>query len=166
VSVRSVEIVPFTRQVSREDFYCGNKALDTWLKQFAGQNESRFRSRTFFAIEQDTNQLLGYYTAVFTALDAEVQLHGIQSSTYKTPAYLIARLAVDQRAHNQGVGTLLLVDALTGALRVSEAAGLEVVLVDAIDPNAISFYARFGFVRLDVESDRLYISMTSLQNRD
>jgi GNAT superfamily N-acetyltransferase len=152
--------------VSREDFYCGNEALDTWLKQFAGQNESRFRSRTFFAIDQDTNQLIGYYTAVFTALDAEVQLHGIQNSNYKSPAYLIARLAVDQRAHNQGVGTMLLVDALTSAIRVSEAAGLEVVLVDAIDANAISFYARFGFVRLDGESDRLYISMTSLQNRD
>jgi ribosomal protein S18 acetylase RimI-like enzyme len=43
---------------------------------------------------------------------------------------------------------MLLIDALRRAMQASEAAGLEVVLVDAIDSNAISFYARFGFTRL------------------
>lgn len=164
VSIRPIQIVPFTKQVAREEFFCGNVTLDTWLKQFAGQNESRFRARTFFAIDSDSNQLLGYYTSVFTALDAGVLLAGMPVSNYQKPAFLIARLAVDRFSQNEGVGTMLLLDALRRAMQASEAAGLEVVLVDAIDSDAISFYARFGFTRHDWASTRMYISMTALHN--
>jgi ribosomal protein S18 acetylase RimI-like enzyme len=65
---------------------------------------------------------------------------------------------------NEGVGPMLLIDALRRAMQASEAAGLEIVLVDAIDSNAISFYARFGFTRHDLASNRMYISMIDLQN--
>lgn len=164
MSNRSIQIIPFSRQVSREDFDCGNEILDTWLKRFAGQNESRFRSRTFFAIDQDSNQLLGYYTSVFTTLEAGVRVAGMPVSNYKKPAFLIARLAVDRLIQNEGVGTILLIDALRKAIQASDAAGLEVVVVDAIDSNAVSFYARFGFTRFDADSNRMYLSMISLQN--
>jgi GNAT superfamily N-acetyltransferase len=164
VTPRSVEIIPFSRQISRDDFFCGNDVLDSWLKQFAGQNESRFRSRTFFAIDQDSNQLLGYYTAVFTALDAGIQLAGIPVSNYKKPAFLIARLAVDQRAQNLGVGKALLRNALNTAMRASETAGLEIIFVDAIDDEATTFYAKFGFTRFDAHSNHMYITMSFLRN--
>jgi GNAT superfamily N-acetyltransferase len=164
VSSLSIEIVPFSRQVSRDDFWCGNEVLDNWLKQFAGQNEDRFRSRTFFAIDLESNQLLGYYTAVFTSLDGGVQLEGLPVSNYKRPAYLIARLAVDQRFQNLGVGKFLLSDALTKAIQASDVAGLEMVLVDAKDNSAITFYGRFGFTRLDAQSRRMYATIRLLQN--
>jgi GNAT superfamily N-acetyltransferase len=164
MSISSVEIVPFSRAISRDEFRCGNDSLDNWLKKFAGQNEDRFRSRTFFAIDQETNQLLGYYSSVFTSLDAGVELDGIPILNFKRPAYLIARLAVDQRFQNMGIGQLLLSDALTNALRSSEVAGLEMVLVDAIDNAAISFYGRFGFTRLDAKSNRMYATIRLLQN--
>ena len=164
VAPKSIEIIPFSKQISRDDFCSGNEILDTWLKQFAGQNESRFRARTFLAIDQDSNQLLGYYTSVFTALDADVLLAGMPVSNYKKPAFLSARLAVNRFSQNEGVGTMLLIDALRRSMQASEAAGLEVVLVDAIDSNAISFYARFGFTRYDWESNRMYISMLALHN--
>lgn len=164
VSIRPVQIVPFTKLVSREDFSCGNEILDTWLKQFAGQNESRFRSRTFFAIDQETNQLLGFYTAVFTALEAGTQLQGPLTSSYKIPAYLIAKLAVDKRAQNQGVEKLLLGDALNRASVASEAGGLEIVVVDAINNEATSFYGKFGFTRLDSQSSRMFLYLKFLQD--
>jgi GNAT superfamily N-acetyltransferase len=164
VSPRSIQIIPFSRQVSRENFDCGNESLDSWLKRFAGQNESRFRSRTFFAIDEDSNQLLGYYTSVFTALDAGVLLAGMPVSNYKKPAYLVARLAVDLRFQGMGIGESLLSDALSKALKASEAAGLELVLVDAKDDSAITFYGRFGFTRLDAHSRRMFATIRLLQN--
>ena len=161
---QSVAIVAFSGEFARDDFRCGNQALDNWLKRFAGQNEDRFRSRTFLAIDQDMNQILGYYTAVFSSLDSGVQLEGIPILNYKRPAYLLARLAVDQRVQNQGIGQLLLSNALTNALRSSEVAGLEMVLVDARDNAAITFYGRFGFTRLDAQSNRMYATIRLLQN--
>lgn len=164
VAPKSIEIIPFSKQISRDDFCSGSEILDTWLKQFAGQNELKFRSRTFFAIDQDSNQLLGYYTSIFTALDAGVLLAGMPVSNYKKPAYLIARLAVDLRFQGMGIGASLLSDALSKALKASEVAGLELVLVDAKDDSAITFYGRFGFTRLDAHSRRMFATIRLLQN--
>jgi GNAT superfamily N-acetyltransferase len=150
--------------VPRDDFWCGNEVLDNWLKQFAGQNEDRFRSRTFFAIDRDKDLLVGYYTAVFTALEAGIQLEGLPVTNYKIPAYLIAKLAVDHRAQNAGIGKLLLGDALNKAARASGAGGLEVVVVDAINNEATSFYGKFGFTRVDALSNRMFLYVRFLQD--
>lgn len=160
----SVEVIPFSREVLREDFACGNLTLDWWLKQYAGQNEDKFRTRTFMAVDRTSQQLLGYYTTVFGNVEPGAELEGIAVSKYSKPAFLIAKLAVDQRAQSMGIGKLLLSHALNKALEASDAAGLEIVLVDAIDANAVSFYGRFGFTRFDPRSKRMFMTMKYLKN--
>jgi len=160
----STEIIPFSRDVSRDDFSCGNSTLDFWLKQYAGQNEDKFRTRTFMAVDQASQQLLGYYTTVFGDVEPGAELDGIAVSNYSKPAFLIAKLAVDQRAQSHGIGKLMLSDALNKAVEASDSAGLEIVLVEAIDINAVSFYGRFGFTRFDPQSNRMFMTMKLLRN--
>ncbi|MEY5023215.1 MAG: hypothetical protein RL569_128 [Actinomycetota bacterium] len=160
----SIEIIPFSREVSRDEFACGNSTLDFWLKQYAGQNEDKFRTRTFLAVHSTSLQLLGYYTTVFGVVEPGAELEGIAVSNYSKPAFLIAKLAVDQRAQRHGVGKRMLSHALNKALEASDSAGLEIVLVDAIDTNAVSFYGRFGFIRFDPQSHRMFMTMKFLRN--
>ncbi|CAB4635068.1 unannotated protein [freshwater metagenome] len=108
--------------------------------------------------------MLGFYTAVFTALEAGTQLQGLLTSKYQIPAYLIAKLAVDKRAQNQGVGKLLLGDALNRAALAAEAGGLEIVVVDAINNEATSFYGKFGFTRVDSQSNRMFLYLKFLHD--
>lgn len=161
---QSIEVIPFSREVPRDDFACGNATLDFWLKQYAGQNEDRFRTRTFMAVNRTSEQLLGYYTTVFGDVEPGAQLEGISVSNYSKPAFLIAKLAVDQRVQSLGIGKLMLSDALTKAIEASDSAGLEIVIVDAIDANAVSFYGRFGFTRFDPQSTRMFMTMKYLRN--
>ena len=75
------------------------------------------------------------------------------------PAVLVGRLAVDTRYQGQGVGGLLLVDA------ISRAADLEVavwgVVVDAIDASAVRFYEHFGFMSLLDTPNRLVLPIAT-----
>jgi GNAT superfamily N-acetyltransferase len=63
------------------------------------------------------------------------------------PAVLLARLALDRSLHGQGLGGVLLADALRRVLTATETVAARFVVVDAIDVSAASFYEYHGFRR-------------------
>ena len=77
-------------------------------------------------------------------------------------ATLIGRLARDESFRGQGIGELLLVDALKVALRMSRKIASAEVVVDAKDDRARSFYGGFGFVRFSEK--RLLLRMEAVEN--
>ena len=64
---------------------------------------------------------------------------------YPLPVLRLARLAVDETAQRQGIGVALLRFALRLALAMANDYGCVGVVVDA-KPDAVAFYARYGFV--------------------
>ena len=61
------------------------------------------------------------------------------------PAILLGRLAVDRGHARQGIGSGLLKDAFLRARQVSRVAVARLLLPDALDEEARSFYLRHGF---------------------
>lgn len=78
---------------------------------------------------------------------------------YPIPAVLLARLAVDVTVQGRGVGAQLLIHALTEIARASE----ELVVVHAIDEEAVTFYARFGFQRFVDHPLNLFMTTKALR---
>ena len=76
---------------------------------------------------------------------------------------LLARLAVDHREQGQGLGSLLLSEALRRALLAGEAAAARLVVVDALDERAATFYRRHGFVGAPGHPLRLYRRMKDIR---
>jgi predicted N-acetyltransferase YhbS len=83
----------------------------------------------------------------------------------------LARLAVDERAQGRGIGNALLRHVLVLAQHMSVRVGCAGVVVDA-KPDAISFYAKLGFVALDAvagllgdrpEPSPMYLPLNLLQ---
>jgi len=70
----------------------------------------------------------------------------------------MARLAVAKERQGQGLGALLLADALRRAFNSGGTVGSSMVVVDALDEAAAGFYAAHGFVRLP-DSLRLVLPM-------
>ncbi len=84
---------------------------------------------------------------------ADVEVRERNRSAAAAP--MLARLAVDDSARGVGVGAQLLRFVLLLALEMSERIGCAGVVVDA-KPGAVEFYARYGFVALELlegESD-------------
>jgi GNAT superfamily N-acetyltransferase len=61
------------------------------------------------------------------------------------PAALVGRLARDLRTRGQGLGELLLADAVRRVLDASRNVAVFAIVVDAKDDAAAAFYAGFGF---------------------
>ena len=156
-----IPIVPFSRDIQRSEFTSGNLDLDQWLKRYAKQSEDKFQTRTFFALS-DVSELLGYYANTFGEVSAHEEIESLALSNYSRPAYLIARLAVDSKWQGRGIGRMLIFDALDKAIRASSLAGLELVIVEAIDEHVVKFYEGVGFQRFSSSSTKLFITMKSL----
>lgn len=158
---RQVEIVAFSSALDRSDFRCGKPELDEWLKRNAGQQERAANTRTFVAVDPEADGVLGYYatTTYRLELDEASTAFGVGKRRYPVPAVLLARLAVDERWSGQGIGGQLLIHALSGLAEASQRVGFEVVVVHAIDTEAVTFYARNGFTRF--QNHELSLFMTT-----
>lgn len=145
----------------RAGFSCEHRSLTDYLLKHAGQNERSNLAACFVALPAGSNQVTGYYTlsahAVLCAELSSEQRKGLPRYD-RLPAFLIGRLARDISVRGQGVGELLLIDAIA-RLAASEAAG-RMIVVDPIDVKAFRFYTRYGFAPLGQSTARLYLPMS------
>jgi GNAT superfamily N-acetyltransferase len=143
----------------RATFSCGVVALDEWFHQRAGQDEKRNVARVFVAID-DERGIVGFYslssfTLTLTDLPPE---HAKRLPRYDAiPAALIGRLARDQCVRGEGVGDLLLADAIFRILGVAKSLAVFAIVVDAKDEAAVVFYRNFGFMSFPNHPFRLFI---------
>ncbi|WP_020560517.1 GNAT family N-acetyltransferase [Thiofilum flexile] len=154
------------KQHERKGFDSGNPALNEYLQKYLAQGVKKHLIRAYVALE-DSGRLIGYYTlsaASISCADLPPDMaKGLPC--YPIPALLIGRMATDTQAREQGlkVGSKLLIHACKQVLKVADTAGVLCVVVDA-KPEAVSFYERFGFMRLKQEDNlRLYLPVATLQ---
>jgi GNAT superfamily N-acetyltransferase len=152
---------------SRHDtsgFQSGNEALDRWLVRYAGQSERRDAARTF--VLADAGVVIGYYALLAGELDhadaTEETRKGI-SRHYPIPVAILARLAVDRRHQNRGLGATLLRDALRRGTLASEQLAVRAIVVHAIDEGAARFYEHFGFRALSTSPRTLMVTLAELR---
>ena len=79
-------------------------------------------------------------------------------------------IAVDYRHQNQGLGRILLADALERAVSVSDQVGLKVVVLDVIEDGGqeitkrrYEFYTAMGFQPLPSRPSRMFISIETIR---
>ncbi len=146
-------------------FSCGNELLDRWLIRYAGQNERRDAARTFVATT-DGPTVCGYYTLIAGQLEhdeATLQARKGLSPHFPLPVAILARLAVDSGHQGQGLGAMLLNDALGRVCRASEQVAVRTVVVHAVDDGAATFYERFGFRALSATPRTLMVTLAALR---
>jgi predicted N-acetyltransferase YhbS len=79
------------------------------------------------------------------------------------PVMLLARLAVDQRWHAQGVGKALLKDAMQRTLQAANIAGIRAFAVHAKDEEARSFHERFDFIPSPTDPMHLFVILKDVR---
>ncbi|MFM7932462.1 MAG: GNAT family N-acetyltransferase [Pirellula sp.] len=149
----------------RAAFDSGQPSLDEWLKERAGQFDKRDLSRTFVATRPESVVVLGYYAISTHRVVYETlpRADAKRLPRIDLPVVLIGRLAVDQSVQRQGLGGLLLVDALRRSLQISEQVGIRAVEVDALDDAARDFYMKFGFRSLLDDTRHLFLTMAEIR---
>lgn len=136
-------------------FASGNDALDLWLREHALHADRTGTGRTYVWVD-GTGRVVGYYTlAPHLVRRDETPPAAGRGAPEIIPAILLARLALDRSLHRQGLGAALLADALEIALEAIRKVGGRLIVVDAIDAAAASFYAHHGFVAVPGNPHRM-----------
>jgi len=158
-------IAPLNPTHDRAGFQCGVEALDRYFKKQANQDVKRRISRVFVATKpDDLKQVVGYYTLSGLSIEVNQLPEKLTRKLpkHQEPAALIGRLAVSNDRQGQGVGKLLLADAIKRTLAVSDQIAIHAMVVDTFNDIARGFYEQFGFARLSDDSPRLFLPLKSV----
>lgn len=152
-------IGPLGKHHDRTAFSCGQTALDDWFHRRASQDDRRNIARVFVATD-DSLGVIGFYslssfTLSLTDLPDEIARKLPRYDAI--PAALIGRLARDVRVRGQGIGELLLADAISRILTAASTLAVFATIVDAKDASATAFYEEFGFCAFPLRPDRLFL---------
>jgi GNAT superfamily N-acetyltransferase len=153
---------------NRDAFDCGAAALNDYLKTQAARHQKQNVSRVYLLIDDDrAESILGFYAlsaGEITRSDLDTK-QAKKLPPHPVPVTIIGRLAVHEPEQGCGHGTLLLVDAISRSVLISEQAGVRGIVVDAKDEKAKAFYQRFGFTDLPEHPMRLLLPVaTALQS--
>ena len=162
--MEDLEVQPLAPHHDRATFSCGVPSLDLYIQRQAGQDQRRDLAVCYVLSERGGADVMGYYTLSATSIEP-TRLPADLAKRYGRypllPATLLGRLAVATRYQGQGLGELLLFNALRRTLRTGVAS--MAVVVDAIDEVAAAFYGRYGFRRFQDDRMRLYLTMNKVR---
>jgi GNAT superfamily N-acetyltransferase len=149
----------------RAEFRCGRTPLDDFLRMLAGQYDKRNLGRTYVAVRPGEKRVYGYYTLASGSVSVQDLPDDASRNLprHPIPMILLARLAVDEGVQGQGLGYVLLVDALKRCLELAALLGVHAVEVDAIDEAAEMFYRKHGFTLLRDRPLHLYLPIATIR---
>ncbi len=157
---------PLAAHHERAGFTCGIENLDNYLRMYAGQDMRRRANSVFVLVDRrEPARVLGYYTLCATSLphgDVPIAARKHVPRYPLVSATLVGRLAVSAARQDQGLGALLLADAVRRAYASAGTVGSSMLVVDAISEQAAAFYEANGFVRLP-DSLRLVLPMSAIE---
>jgi GNAT superfamily N-acetyltransferase len=148
----------------RKRFTSGEEQVDDWLATKALQNQEKRLSVTKVLLD-DTGAVAGYYTLAtgqvdFSGLPAEVT-KGLPRRML--PVAVLAWLGVQAGRHGQGLGRLLLAQALRDCYEAGRTFAFVAVILDCINEAAKAFYRPYDFEELPGSPYRLFLSARRLE---
>ncbi|MCX6131152.1 MAG: hypothetical protein NTX25_19100, partial [Proteobacteria bacterium] len=108
ISLGSVEFLSRLEFSDKElsNFDCGKEPLNKWLKQFSKNGSKKGITTTIMVPKGKKSPILGYATVCASTVEKENLPEERRSGlgSYPVPVILIARLAISNQYHGQGLG--------------------------------------------------------------
>ncbi len=152
------------REHPRRRFHSGEPMVDDWLATKALQHQAKHLSVTKVLIH-DAGIIAGYYTLAtgqidFNELPSEVSKHLPRRIL---PVAVLAWLGVHDKRQGEGLGALLLAQALRDCWEGGKTFPFVAVILDCINESAKTFYQRWDFEELPGHPFRLFLSAKQLE---
>lgn len=144
-------------------FDSGSTELDGWLQRHGLAAQQMDSARTFLLLRG--GRILGFFSLTMGSVRREEAPRRLVRGMpgYPVGMVLLARLATDRAEQGRGWGALLLAEALRKAVTAGDAVAARLVVVDAIDEQAASFYRHHGFLPAPDHPLRLYRRMSDIR---
>ena len=160
-----VIVAPLGKQHDRKTFDCGEYSLNQYLHRYASQDIRRRVNRVFIASPpEEPRRVIGYYSLSAGGLAAADLPEDLRHRLprYPVPVVLVGRLAVAKSQQGNGLGAILITDALQRIAFASQVMAVYAVVVDALNDRAAEFYRQFGFILLPSQPLKLFLPMDAV----
>ena len=138
--------------------------MEDWLVSKALQNQDKHLSATKVLLDT-AGTIAGYYTLAtgqieFSDLPAEITK---RLPRRLLPVAVLAWLGVATEHQGQGLGRLLLAQALRDCYQAGKTFAFLAVILDCLTDSAKAFYRKWDFEELPGHPDRLFLSAAKLE---
>jgi GNAT superfamily N-acetyltransferase len=148
----------------RKEFRSGVSEVDDWLARNALQNQDKHLSTTRVLLD-DQDEIAGYYTLA----SGQVDFGDLPPDVVKKlprrmlPVAVLAWLGVSAEHQGQGLGRLLLAQALRDCYEAGHTFAFVAIVLDCVNEAAKTFYGKFDFRELPGHPYRLFLSAARLE---
>lgn len=141
---------PISKHHNRNAFDCGDETLNLYLQRHARQNHELGGSKTYLAISDQDQAILGFYSLSPGSIDYQQVPEEIKRGLgrYEVPVFRLGRLAVNVSFQGQGLGGQLLLAAGRRCLLVATQTGGVALRIDAKNEHVARWYQSYGAVPL------------------
>jgi len=152
-----------SRSQPRKAFDSGQAEVDSWLRTKALQHQDKRLSITKVLLTAD-DKIAGFYTLATGQIDFGDLPPAIAKGLPRRalPVAVLAWLGVSSQLQGQGLGRILLAQALLDCYTAGQTFAFTAVILDCVNDEAKAFYQRFDFRELPGRPYRLYLSAAQL----
>jgi GNAT superfamily N-acetyltransferase len=149
----------------RQTFDCGDPDLNTFLQRHARQSHEKGGAKTFLAISKTDRAILGFYSLAPATLsyDQTPELVRKGLARHEVPGFRLARLGTHLSVQGQGLGGQLLLSAGRRCLRAATEVGGTMLIIDAKNERAASWYASYGSIPLEENPLTLVLALRTIE---
>lgn len=147
VDLKNLRIHPLSDSGQLEGFDSGEPEVDRYISKCCDWHV-RYRKRTFCAFLADDQVAVGYYCLGISATDSKYLDEEITRSHDAfgyVPFIYLTYIAVRSGYQNNGIGTILLMNALERAANTIRDIGIFGVALNALNDRSAGLYDRYGF---------------------
>jgi GNAT superfamily N-acetyltransferase len=155
-----------TRKHDRSAFDCGDAELNEFLMRFARQSHDQGGAKTFLAIDDKTEAILGFYSLAPASLAYHRAPAIVQRglARHEVPGFRLARIAINRAQQGRGLGGQLLLAAGRRCLMAATVVGGTVLIIDAKNDRAAAWYVSYGAIPLINAERTLVIPLATIEN--
>jgi GNAT superfamily N-acetyltransferase len=155
--------MPLGEQHNRAAFSCGVEALDSYFQGCPIRQDVSRNTANAFVLTNNGISVAGFYTLSSISILSVNLPANLAKKLPKRPigATLLGRMGIDKTLQGQGLGDLLLTDALYKAWQASKLVSCWAVVADAKE-GARDFYIRYEFTPFATQPNRLFLLMEKI----
>lgn len=166
LDLSALNVRPLTNKDCLKKFDCGNNDINSFALSKAHKWAEQGRARVFASHFDNAPMGIGFYSLTFSTEEGN-KLGGRGAQIYKdqkVPIVYLGYLGVRRSYQRHGIGTILLIDALTRAYRVSNDVAFYGVALRSLNEKTTTFYERFGFGHIEKGEPMMMIPIWTIKD--
>jgi ribosomal protein S18 acetylase RimI-like enzyme len=165
LDLRSIVISTLRDEHDLSRFCCGENELDRFINKKLKKSHLKNRMKAFCACPKDSQNVYGMYTLSIRSEDAKLLKDDERVPEKHFPAIYLGTLAVAKHYQGNGLGTILLMNALQRSYYISQNVAVFGVALRSLNDKTTKLYEKYGFgLREDCQQPLMVLPVWSLND--